>query len=259
MTLSDIQNHITFLTGADTNAYTNANRVISLNKYFNKIVYTMIFAAQDEWDWDDSSITATYPVAKRNLVASQRDYKFTTAASSWTLIGVEGSAAASSAAITPLKIKRLDVTYDGTTWYKAEPFDINEMGYGDGNDTTVDARFSKSEPKYDTRDNAVWLYPTASTADVTAGAKMKIQFVRQFTEYTSSDLTTGTATPPIDRAFHTMLALGPAYDFAVAKNLASKNDLAGQLGEYEARLKQYYGDKQEDRNTILSSAFIDYE
>jgi len=66
---------------------------------------TMIFDSQDDWDFDDNSITTTYPIVTRALVAGQRDYKFTSV--QWSLLGVEGGAASSSTAITPLKIKRV--------------------------------------------------------------------------------------------------------------------------------------------------------
>src|SRR6266568_3426105 len=126
MTLGDINSKITFFTGADTTAagFATADRVISINNYKDRVV-TAILQSMDDWDFDDYSITTTYPVATRNIVANQPDYKFSSAA--WALLGPEGTSSAGNAAIRPLKIKRVEVSYDGgTTWYKAEPLDINQ-------------------------------------------------------------------------------------------------------------------------------------
>lgn len=234
----------------DTNLLKHFTRLINARCYQ---VLTMILNAQDEWDFDDVNL-GNYPTATRALIVAQRDYRFDTA--SWSLIGREGGSAASNAAIKPLKIKRVDITYDGTNYYKAEPFDEGETGLGLGNDTNTDQRFGKTKPFYDVRDYAIWLYPTASSADVTAGAKMRITFVREFDEFTSSDTT---QEPGFDEPFHQMAAVGASLDYAVAKGLSNKNDLAAMWADYENRLRVYYGNKQKDRELILKPSYVNYE
>ena len=232
----------------------------SLLKHFTRLnnaryyqIVSMILASQDEWQFDDSNLS-NYPTATRPLVATRRDYYFGTAL--WALIGREGGAAASVAAIKPLKIMRVDITYDGTNYYKAEPFDQNETGLGLGNDNLTDGRFAKNAPYYDIRDNSLWLYPMASASDVTNGGLIRITFSRELDEFTTADTT---QEPGFDETFHKMLPVGASLDFAVAKGLANKNDLAAIYQDYEVRLKQYYGSKQEDRNYVLKPAYINYE
>src|ERR1051326_6234901 len=121
MNISEINSFVTLRTGADTNAFTAANRLISTNRWMHK-VWTMILTSQDGWDVDDLNQT-DYPVATTPLVASQRDYTIPTS-------------------LKALKIKRVDVTYDGSTYYKCEPWDSSETGEGLGNATNTDPRFS---------------------------------------------------------------------------------------------------------------------
>jgi len=221
--------------GITGNATLKAQFTGRLNDWYHKVV-TMILAAQDAWDWDDTNKT-NYPVATTPLVASQRDYTFPTS-------------------LKILKIKRVDVTYDGSTYYKVEPFDSSETGLGLGNDTTVDARFSKTSPFYDLKSTSIWLYPMASAADVTAGGKLRIEFFREPTEFTTSDTT---AEPGFDEPFHRMLSLGASLDYCVRQSLPQKNDLAALLKDYEERLRLYYGRKDQDTNPQLKPADTDYE
>ena len=240
MNILDINNDISFLTGADTTDYTAAQRLINVNAWYQKVI-TMILASQDEWDYDDFNKT-DYPIVTVALTTN-RDYPMPRAFTATSKL---------------LKIKRIDVTYDGSTYYKAEPFDSGEMGSGLGNDTNTDARFDKAEPKYDLLYNAIWLYPKASSADVTAGATMRIEFLREPAEFTSAEVTTGTKEPGFDTPFHRIISIGASYDYAMALGLPNTNHLLQLTQDYEARLKQYYGSKDLDRVRQFKSAYIDY-
>lgn len=251
MTLSDITNKITFSTGADTNQFPNADRLISLNNYYNK-VESIILSSQDEWDFDDTSITTNYPIATRNLVANQQDYSFAT--TSWTVQGKEGDSDTASQAITPLELERVEITYDGTNWYKAEAFDIGQSGLATDT-TSISNNFFTTEPYYDVRSNSLWLYPIPTSA-VTGG--LKVWFHRPITVWTSSDLTTGTKVPGFDVLFHDYLSLGVAYDFAISRGKANAQQLKQELLEMEVRMKDFYGGKQQDRDLALGAAYVDY-
>lgn len=210
-----------------------------LNSAYQKVV-TMVLDSKDEWDWDDINWT-DYAVLTTPLTTN-RDYSI-------------------SASEAVLKIKRVDVSYDGTNFYKAEPFDINEsgLGFGTASDTTqeatVDGRFSKNAPKYDTRANTVWLYPKPSAADVSAGGKIRIEWIREPDEFTTSDTT---QEPGIDEAFHPMLALDASYVYTFAQDLKRANAIKNEMIEYEARLKKHYSSKQEDRKLVLRDAGTSY-
>lgn len=232
MTLSDITNRISFLGQTDTNKFSNANRLISINAWYNKI-HTMILSSQDEWDFDDSNKT-DFPILTANVVASQQDYALPTNA---------------------IRIKRLEITYDNSTWYKAEPFDISERGLATDT-TSISGAFTTSEPKYDLIGRSLLLYPIPTSA-ITNGLKIWID--RTVSEFSSSDLTTGTVSPGFDSQWHDILVLGCVYDYFMAIGKLSEADrFKREIQELELKLKSYYGSKQRDRVYLFNSAFIDY-
>lgn len=242
------------LVHGDTSSYPNANVLIDINIWYQKVI-SMILESMDEQDFDDSNITATYPIATRVLVAARRDYAFSTA--SWTILGKEGGANSSSQTLLPLKVRRLDVTYDGTNYYKAEPLTEDEIPTGIGNDTLVDANYIKQAPRYAVKFNSVWVYPMAATADVSAGALIRLEQERNVVPFTSSDLTTGTAVAGFDAPFHPIIPMGCAYEFALANNLPQIQAFAAQLVDWEARIRAAYSKKNLDRRMQIQPVYDD--
>ena len=207
----------------------------NINSWYHKVV-TMLLSSQDDWDFDDSNKT-DYPIATTPLVAGQRDYSFSTT-------------------LKLLKIKRADITYDGVNYYPLLKFDSSMAGYGLGNDTQTDARFSKTEPYADYKANSIWIYPLPSASDVSAGGKIRIEFYREITEFTTSSTT---SEPGFDEPFHRILSIGAAFDYAMAKQLPQKKDLWTLLQDYEARLKQYYSKRSDDQSGVVMGAYINYK
>jgi len=244
MTLADINTKISQLTGADaTSGYLTANRLIDINLWQHKVV-TMIMDSQDDSDFDDQRNT-TFPNKTSPLVAGQRDYS----------IPVSEKVIA---------FKRVDITYDGTNWYRATAIDSLEIPIGIGTagstqETTLDGRFSKTAPRYDVKNNSILVYPRATQAEVDAGAKIRIEWVREMTEYSSSDLTTGTIVPGFDSAFHAMLAYGPSFEYCNANNLPQAKSIWAVLQDYEIRLNKNYGAKQKDRDYQFQSFNENYK
>lgn len=235
-----------FLTGVgDAGISGNTDYLKHFTRLLNSRLYqvvTMILDSQDEWDFDDSN-HGDYPVATTALVSAQRDYTFPTS-------------------LKILKIKRVDISYDGTNYYRASPLDINETGIGVGpssastQETNTDGEFSKTAPYYDSKANSIWIYPRADATDVANSGKIRVEFYRELDEFTTADTT---QEPGIDEPWHRMVAVGAALDFAVAKGLSNKNDLGAMYADYENRLRKYYGKKNEDRVYTLKSAYINYE
>lgn len=159
----------------------DSDLLIDATNDINETVYditTEIMLMQDSFDWDDP-YKSDYPIATTPLVADQRDYQFDS--------------------ISFLKLKRVDVTYDGVNWVRATAFDSASVDMGLGNDSKTDEMFSSQEPMYDPKAFGFWLYPRATAAQVANGAKARIEFSRAHTEYTSSDTT---KEAPIDRPYH---------------------------------------------------------
>lgn len=159
----------------------------------------------DSFDWDDPYKT-DYPIATTPLT-TDRDYQFDD--------------------ISFLKLKRVDISYDSTNYYRAEAFDSGSFEYGLGNDDLVDDMFSKTEPKYDPKGFGFWLYPRANAEDVAAGGLARIEFSRSFDEFVTTDTT---QEPPIDRPFHDLVALGASKTYMKVKDSARGAQLEQEYG-----------------------------
>lgn len=228
MTLSELDSYITFKTNDSTSSFTAAQRLASINKYYHK-TQTMILQSSDGWQYDDTNKT-DYPILTANLVAGQQDYTLPT---------------------STLKIKRLEVKLDGTNWKRARAFDISGIA-GGSDDTSVAASFSESDPHYDVNSGSLFLYPEPES-NVEGG--LKIWIARQVDTFTSGQYTTGTLEPGFDDQFHIMLALGAAYDYLSSKPGLNATPIWQELQDYELRLRQHYGKKNEDEQLSITSAY----
>lgn len=257
-TLGNVATKARALTHSDTNSYTAANLLIDINLGYEKIV-SMVLESQDDSDFEDPR-QLNYPIATRALVAGQRDYSYATTA--WSLQGREGGAATANVALLPLKTKRVDITYDGTNYFRATPFDDGVPDWGFGNPTTEDANMIKSAPRYDIKYNSINIYPLAIASDVSAGAKIRMEFERDVVVFTTADYTTdptdSTVIPGIDSPFHMMLAYEAAYEFANANNLPQLQNIKNDLMDWEARLRTAYGRKDLDTLLSLRPAYDSY-
>lgn len=243
MTLSDITNKITSLTGADASAYTNAQRLIDINIWYHK-VGGMILDSQDEADFDDPN-HGDYPIMTVPLTTS-RDYPIPTAE-------------------RMLKMKDVTVFYDGARGYRATPIDTASMDLGiapssaTAQNSLIDGYFDRTSPRYDWKYGSLFIYPAATQADVDAGGYVAAEWFRSIKEFTLSDLTTGTAVPGFDDTFHAILAYGPAYEYCEAKSLPQAERLKRELAEYEERLRRQYSSKQLDRKYSLQASVDNYK
>lgn len=250
-TLADIKTKIYALTGKDSTSYPAANMLVDLNLWHQKIV-GMILDAQDESDFDDERY-GDYPQITSPLTTN-RDFPL-----GQTITNLDGLT------YSVLKIKDVSVSYDGTNFYRALPFDITEIGSANipqGYSTAegqLDALFPKTSPRYDFKNNSLWLYPRATAAEVAAGATIMMEFYRSPVEFTSSELTAGTVSPGIAPTFHAMYAYGPAFEVAQAQQLPQKNEIYRELQVYEDRLRKQYSSKNADRKYAIRPEYINYK
>lgn len=242
MTLGDIATKARSLTNTDTSSYTDANLLIDINIWYQKVV-SMILESADDQDFDDARKT-DYPIKTIPFSAAIRDYS----------IPVSEKV---------LKIKRVDVSWDGgTTFYRSTPIDDGEIDYGLGNDAQTDANFIQQVPRHDIKYNSIFIYPMPSATDVANGAKMRVEWERQVTPFAVSDytsvLTDSTVVPGFDDPFHPMLAYGGAAEYSLTRSLPQLSAIASALQDWELRLRTHYGRKDLDRQLALSPAYISY-
>lgn len=239
MTLGEIATKARFLTTTDTTSWGDSQMLIDINIWYQKVV-SMILESQDESDFDDARRT-NYPIQTTPLVAAQRDYT----------IPVSEKV---------LKIKRVDIAYNGTDFNRAMPIDdgvpLFDMG---ANATTTDQNFIRQAPRYDVKYNSIFIYPAPNAADVAASGVIRVGWERQIQPFVTGDYTTvltdSTVVPGYDDPFHPMLAWGAAWEYATARQLPSVTQIQATLADFEVRLRQHYGRKQLDRNLALSGAY----
>lgn len=226
-----------FLSGiGDTQISGNTSNLKLFTRLINSryhLLTTTIFKAMDEWDFDDPNHANTGFEKTYNLTGSQR----------YVELPVSDKI---------LKVKRVEVSYDGVNWKRANPVDVNEISDAVSS-STIDGKFSTSTPFYDLIGKYLYLYPMP-TASVTGG--LKVWIAREIDEFATTDTT---QEPGFDEPFHRMLAIGAALDWAIAKGKENKNDLAALWNDYEARLINYYGKKNADRQYILSGQSVNYD
>ena len=224
MTISTLQTKVRFLTGAGTDTYTDAEIKSNLTDYardFN----TEILNAQDEWDFNGE-------IAPADLEDDKEEYVFPT---------------------DLLTIKRIEVSYDGTDWYKATIWDSSERSdkLSDKDD------FSKDDPYVDIFDNSLFLYPTPD-ADVTGGLKIWYSEGRVGKSATGTDITSFSADtdiPSLVEAFQKGLIWGACKDWAHKYQEWDKaRAWDGELQRVIEKMKTFYGSRIQDRRVIIKTA-----
>ncbi len=195
----------------------------------------MIISSDDTIQFDDLN-KATEAIISKNLTANQK----------YVQLAISDKI---------LKINRVEVSYDLTTWTKAEPINQGEVSRTINLQADINNNFDVSQPFYEVKGLYVYLYPVP-TASQTAGIKFYVQ--REPDEFTSGEVTTGTKVPGFDATWHPMIALGMAADWFSAKKLWNEyNAVLAELADYEARLRRAYGSKSEDIHMQLKSAYSD--
>jgi len=206
----------------NTNRLKRFTRLINNN--YHKAV-SAILESMDGWDFDDPNHGDTGFIKTYNLTADQQEVSL-------------------PLSDKILKVKRAEVSYDGSSWYRAMPIDINEYG---GVSTTSDiaGHFSVTNPFYDMVGNYVYLYPVPGSS-VTGGLKLWV--TREIDEFTTADTT---QEPGIAEPFHEMLAVGASRDYSLQEGLNNVADLTAVYSDYENRARRFYGSRQEDRHMVL--------
>lgn len=236
MTISDINNYVSFRANTNTTEYSTANRLINTNRWYHKVA-DMIVDSSDDITWDDFNQSGEAIITK-TLVANQKYVQL-------------------AATDEILRVQRVEVSYDGTNWYKAEPINQGEIASTINLAADINNVFATTKPYYELRGLFLYLYPVP-TANGTN--QLKIWVKREADEFTSAQVSTGTREPGFDEPWHVMIALGMAYDWFVAKKLFNDATLLqNELTDYENRLRRAYGKKDEDRHYELKAAFENYD
>lgn len=204
------------------------------NKW-NKTGARIAIQSTDGWDLDDPAYT-TYP-SGTYVGTTNRDYAIATSEKM-------------------LKIKSVGISYDGTNYVKATAIDSLEF-LNVAKDPNIDGYFSRAEPKYDPKANSIDIYPKFDATDVSAGAKVYIEFLREPKDFA----TTGTDTqePGFASVFHELVSKGSSYEYAslYKPELAEKlhRDLYGNGANVKGMVKdmeEWYLSRYPKRKSLIA-------
>lgn len=131
-----------------------------------------------------------------------------------------------------LKIKLVNVSYDGVNFVPAKKMDASDIVGLALNDPNIDAKFSNSYPMFDERADGFDLYPKFTQAQVDAGAKVYVEWFRTPREWDTTG-TTDTYEPALDLQFHVFPAIGASWEYCKLYKPELAAELQGDL--YGAR------------------------
>jgi len=225
-TSDGLRNHTRYITNTNTSTYSNADLDASINRYYRLFV-NKIIEAMDGWDFQGE-------IATTDLVANQQEYIFPS---------------------DILKIKRIEISYDGTTWRRLSIRDISSNPR-QTDSTTVNQEFNKTDPQCDLYDSSVFLYPIP-TAAVTGG--LKIWYEKKVT-----DLSAVTDEPQFIEAYHAGLSYGAAVDYfnkykEVEFNATKARDNQTLLDQLILDMQSFYRRRTQDQDYVVAPEFIDYD
>jgi len=219
-TSDGLRNFTRFLTNTNSTSFSDADVDAALNTYYGEVMHE-ILQAQDGWDFQGEYATT-------DLVANQQEYTLPS---------------------DIIKIKRAEITFDGTTWRPLTFMDINERG--DALDsTTIASDFTTSKPFADLMDESLFLYPIPSSA-VTGG--LKIWYSKDVT-----DLSAATDSPVFADRYHKILAYGAAKDYfekylEVPGNDSKQVKARANYNNLLDEMREYYNTRNQDRDYILKT------
>lgn len=224
-TSNGLRNFARRFSNSNTSNYSNADLDASINAYYDVFV-TEILKSMDDWDFNGE-------IATTSMVAGQQEYTFPS---------------------DILKVKSIEVTYDGVNWRKATKFDINEKSTAN-NTASITRDFTVDEPYVDIHDDGIFLFPVPS-ANSTNGIKI-------YYEKLPTQLSAVTDEPTIPRPFHIGLAYGAAKDwleqFPSKENATRLSTATNNLNITLARTKDFFTKRDQDRDYVVSTGYVEYD
>lgn len=194
----------------------------------------IIFRAGGKWQFDDSNHT-DYPFITTGLIASQRDYTFTT--------DEQGNLI--------LDVYKVMVKDENGIFYELDPVDQQNdedmQSFYDGVNATG------KPTRYDKTANGIFLdaIPSYSSA-----GGLKVFINREGSYFTTSDTT---KMPGFSGLFHNYIPLCVSYEYAMTNQLANKDDLYNEMSLMENNMKIHYRDRSRDEVSVITSDIINSE
>lgn len=224
-TSAGLANYTRFLTNTNTTTYAANDLYASMNMWYHTAV-NEILQSMDDWDFQGEYATA-------NLVASQQEYTLPT---------------------DILKIKKVEVSYDGSNWYVASPIDVSETG--STSTTDIDNNFSETQPFFELHDNSLFLYPIP---DTNRTACLKVWYEKEITE-----LSGATDEPNLPEAYQKILCYGAAKDYfekySEREGYTNKRNIMQQnYNDMLEKMKEFFNTRNQEREYFVLGNNTDYD
>jgi len=211
--------------GTNSTSYTLANKAIDVNLALDEAM-AIIFSQGGVWQFDDKNHTAD-PIITTDLVASQRDYHFTTDEQGNVILDILKVQTKNSSSGEYKDLELVDMQ-------RIAPLTMNDGN----NDTGIPT-------KYALTGNGIFLDLIPSYASTNG---LRIFINREASYFTSSDTT---KTAGIDGLCHDFLYLKPAYEYARDKGLQNRETLFRDLQLVRQKIIDRYKIKERIVSTRL--------
>ena len=200
-----------------------------MNTWYNTVV-SDILDADGRWQFDDTNHTKE-PVATFDLVNGTAKYNFTLDEQSNQI----------------LRLAYVSVKDNADNWMTLTPVDLTDFLGGVAYDEFMDVA---GTPQYfDISDGVgVKLFPAPNYSSVGGG---KVYFQREPSFFVSTDTT---KKPGFAGPYHIILALGAAYDWALAKGKENAGALRQEIELRRAELRAFYSRRNKFEQPRMRSA-----
>jgi len=219
------------LAGVDSTQWPTQKIVNSANNWHD-LVTGYAIGNDKRFQWDDTNHTAL-PEGTVQLTINVSDYSFLTDEQS-------------NAIVTLLGVSR----YDGTRYQPLAQIDRNDPNY----DIATFGQQTGTPTRYDKIADNIIRLDSKPTATVAAGLKFYFQRVGSY--FTSSDTT---KSPGVSPLLHRGYIIASAYDIALTLGLPNLQALGVERAQEEAKMVQYFGDRNNDEENVLIPEPITYE
>jgi hypothetical protein len=171
----------------------------------------IILGADNRWQWDDTNHT-TLPIGTADIVSGQGTYKFD---AQW------------------LRVNRFEIANSSGTFGVLDPIDQADILQG----YTTYRSTAGLPTEVDVIGDTITLKPTPNY-NYTNG--LKVFFQRRPSYFASTDTT---KEPGIPAVAHRLLSYGPAFDYAIEKNLSNVSVLRDEIERMEQRLEEFISER----------------
>lgn len=230
MTVDEIKSGIDDLIDTNATNFTDARKIRHINRAINKIERLMVKYEANSMPWDDPNYT-DLPIGYLDIVANKKSYDLSEDENFANVLLVH------------------------KVYAKNESGTFQELEFVSQHDDAAQPSIKEDSTGSPTtyRQMGMNIMPM-SVPDYESLGGLKVIFRRAIKRIDSSDTETEIGVPTV---FHDYISLYAAYDYARAKTLSSRGDLAGELRIVEKDIEEIMTRQKVSANTILQLAFED--